>query len=326
MGSPLRFAGLGLMLTQPSFEICLGTDLAQCIAPAPLPAETARRIEDVIARFEPQPHSPLTQSDFRIEVTQALPLHSGLGAGTQLACAVAVGLELCARVPQAALSASSYDWQSLSELQPAISANWLVEHSGRGLRSAVGLHGFLHGGLVLDHGQSSQAGAECRTRDLATNCVAMSQQWRVVLVWPNHSERISGQRESEWIAKLSEQPNPARDKMFRLAEQIQAAAITHGDFENFVNLLDEYMAYAAQLFQRQQGGMYNGPEIAAAVRAAQDVGLRGVGQSSWGPTVFGFAINEHVAHDCSQRLAAAHPDWPVMVSSPAQHGARWRNC
>ncbi len=64
------------------------------------------------------------------------PGHTGLGVGTQLSLAMAAGLRRFLKLDE-------------------LAADELAAVTGRGTRSAVGTHGFLHGGLIVDSGKKS---------------------------------------------------------------------------------------------------------------------------------------------------------------------------
>ena len=86
------------------------------------------------------------------------------------------------------------------------------------------------------------------------------------------------------------------------------------------------MDIAATLFAAVQAGPYRDRTIAARVERAQAAGLRGVGQSSWGPTVFAFAETDEQAQQAAQELQAqlSHDSVEVIVTRAANHGASWR--
>ncbi len=323
-GEPLRFAGLGLMLAEPSLSISFRRSSSQHELLSYIDdAEVAKRIAHVV---ELRRRAGKTVADCKIELLSELPLHNGLGAGTQLACATASGLELMEQLSPAQFDQQADSWQSIKEFQSEIQPRFLVELAGRGLRSAVGLHGFLHGGLILDNGYAPQESAGLGLRTIDTSSVEMCAEWRVVLLWPSDATRISGPRETELIAELSKHHNPTRQSMHSLARRALDSANRGADFATFSTSIEQYMQLAAQLFAPYQGGMYNGPQITEAVECARTVGLRGVGQSSWGSTVFGFASNHAFAHQCYERIKSAHPEWSVLISKAVSHGAQWRIC
>lgn len=351
-GAPLRFAGLGLMLANPSFVLSFATDphaadtpsgitpdFSQVECTASVRAEIAQRLQQVtdLRRTSNSDLAQPTHLNCRIGVLQALPLHSGLGAGTQLACAVAAGLELLAHDRPQAFQPNNPSpantstervwspWRPVSQLWPAITPRWLVRYAGRGLRSAVGLSGFLHGGLLLDKGYGDVSSLQLADRPLTAHSTRMPEPWRVVLISPTSGQQMHGGRESKLMQQLGNQPNRRCGQMLQLAERMHNAVQTTANFVEFVDALEPYMELGAQLFSDYQQGLYNGAEITAAVAEAREVGLRGVGQSSWGPTVFGFAPDVLQAETMAQQLSRQRPDWQVMVTKPAASGAevRW---
>lgn len=397
---PLRYAGLGLMLDQPGFELSFtslgcSTDTSSTIdSPtanpragsratassltvdaseaklvdessrsdsADLKLEYERRMAAVVkqhrALASASTAAPPTPA-CHIRLISALPMHSGLGAGTQLACAVAAGLELFTRggpsrnlagtlqarvstagpatadggSAQASLSSVAEDWRSMLSARPPISTRWLAQAADRGLRSAIGLFGFMHGGLILDEGYTVSAApapnarraAHRNVRPLAAQNTSIAPEWRVVLIVPQHCQAVSGAKEAEWMAELGSLPNLHRNDMLALAQEAFNLA-PHGDrFVDFTHCLDQYMELAGQLFSRYQGGLYNGEDVATAVECARRIGLRGVGQSSWGPTVFGFAKSQAVAQHYAAQLTDLRPDWCMQVATPARHAAEYR--
>ena len=65
---------------------------------------------------------------------------------------------------------------------------------------------------------------------------------------------------------------------------------------------------AGECFALAQGGPFASPEIAKLVNAVRDLGYTGVGQSSWGPTVFVVTSDERSASSLVSRLQQ-HDDY-----------------
>ena len=342
-----RYAGLGLMLAGPQWVLRFEPQSAPTttIAVDTSSIEDARRATEITARIQAvhtlQHSDSPTQAErggaCRIVVRQALPLHSGLGAGTQLACTAAVGLALASpsgsegcRLPTspaaAQTSATWSPWQPVQRAVPGLNPRWLVRMSGRGLRSAVGVTGFLSGGLVLDEGYGQPAVAELSQRPLGASTTHLPARWRVVLIVPQPGTSMHGQREADALRALGHTPHPRAAEMKGLARSIQNLASHEDQFAAFTAALEGYMQLGAELFRPFQLGLYNGPEVTAAVEAARAVGLRGVGQSSWGPTVFGFAPDASQAQRAADELAASHSGWQVSTARPADSGAEIRWC
>lgn len=361
-GEPLRFAGMGLMLTHPTFELTFSaprSSTAELTSTSDLPAidsvgfTTGTKLElgRRIAAVQQQRQRLLgtctsaPSATCHVKLLSALPLHTGLGAGTQLAASVATGLELFARAQADASEwepPSSSDarpapihgadgdgrWHSVANVQPPLSPQWISRHASRGLRSAVGLVGFLHGGLILDEGYTPayvhDASSSHFVRPLAAHALQIADGWRVVLIAAQHRAEVSGVEEAELMAELGTLANPHRNDMLDLAQRVKSLAPHHDRFADFTDCLEQYMELGAQLFCSYQGGLYNGADVTEAVHRARAVGLHGVGQSSWGPTVFGFAESQQAAQRSIEQLLGQRPDWSVQLSTPARHGAEFR--
>ncbi len=340
-GQPLRFGGLGLMLSEPSLQIDFRASQQTRIAfDSAVDAEVNHRIGAVLELR----NSLLGSSrHYGLRVKRALPLHNGLGAGTQLASTVAIGLELIDRCRSSQLDGGnrSGQWKNVCDLSRDFTTEWLVKFAARGLRSAVGLEGFLRGGLILDQGYcetdsdvdvedvvNNDSGCSSVGRPVHSRVSTVPSNWRVILARPAQCEPMSGKREADLMAKLGRSVNTNKYRMLELAEQAMAIADcstgSAADFEPFTNLLDRYMHYAAKIFEDSQGGMYNGPAITEAVATFRRVGLCGVGQSSWGPIVFGFAQDAAAAESSLRRLSDYRQPWSIAITTPAAQGAQWR--
>ena len=69
-------------------------------------------------------------------------------------------------------------------------------------------------------------------------------------------------------------------------------ALEASEFERFSETLHEYNRLAGVAFEGEQGGLYVSPVVTKIMGVVRDLGFPGVGQSSWGPTVFAFAPDE----------------------------------
>lgn len=345
-GHPLRFGGLGLMLDQPGWHLQFSSQSidprATCgdrassdfesdqptVGGHPVPGASTAAEDEVAKRIARVLNSA---SNTQVHVARALPLHSGLGAGTQLAAALVAGqlLDQLARQPFAQQSwdesgsaSAASKWQSISRTLPQLDARQLASLSGRGLRSAVGLQGFLCGGLILDEGYHA-TGAP---RPIHTQRLTLPEAWRVVLVRPTDFTGVSGDQESQLLDNIAQAENPHRDEMHSIANKVMSD-IAHSiqpDFTSVMQQLEAYMRLAGALFAEQQGGLYNGPAVATAAAQASRAGLYGVGQSSWGPTVFGFCPDEQSAQVIAEQLRQLPQQYAITIAHPTAHGAQWR--
>lgn len=219
----------------------------------------------------------------QLRVHRALPSHAGLGSGTQLALAVA---------------------RALAELHGiATDAPALARAVGRTRRSAVGTWTFAGGGLVVEGGRrdGSAQGSPLIAR------LPFPPAWRVVVAVPDAMGRatpaIHGVEEEAAFADL---PSPPEREVERVAALVLLAllpALADADFATFSAALTEIQVITGGWFATVQGGTFAPGASADLVRRMTEwLGdAVGVGQSSWGPTVYG--VVESV--DAGARLAAA---------------------
>lgn len=322
------FAGLGLMLDSPSVHLELGfgsrrTESIEDVEIAASEELKPRIVERLVAWAS---HASCLLPD-AIRVRNALPLHNGLGAGTQTACAVATLLHAFSQASDQDLL--PVDWQSSEQLIGSAPQKWLVDHAKRGLRSAIGVQGFLSGGLVFDQGylpSRDPNGSDFQNRPVETQVAYLNPTWRVVLISPNQKELVAGEREAGMINRIGNHANPNRDAMRELADTIMGCARSGADLQEFAAQLDRYTEYAGRVFASMQGGQYSSQAVDSAVVAARRAGLVGVGQSSWGPTVFGFSEDSDGAEKAKHSIEAEYRQGKctVSVSKPAMSGAQYR--
>jgi predicted sugar kinase len=103
---------------------------------------------------------------------------------------------------------------------------------------------------------------------------------------------------------------------------VPAAAM--GQFDLFAENLYRYGHLSGQCFAARQGGPYNGPVLTALVERIQRFGFRGVGQTSWGPTLFVAAPSHELAAALSEQLAAGSgaEELELTITSPCNEGAQ----
>ena len=271
-GQPARrFGGAGLMIEAPGTVVAIQPASAwSAVGPlADRAIEFARRFVATLSdALEPQ----------AIVVEKSPPEHAGLGAGTQLGLAVARALAIAAR---------HSDWHAVE----------LGIRVGRGVRSAVGIHGFQHGGLIVEAGKLAE--------DLAAPLVVQAMipaSWRILLVRPTDGQGIHGSEERQAFHALESDREKWTDKQCRLILLGLLPALRAGDIRAFGEALHEFNACAGEPFVAAQGGRYASPAAAEIIAWFREHGFPGVGQSSWGPTIF--AVVEDEAHAVAMKDSA----------------------
>jgi beta-RFAP synthase len=289
-----RFGGAGLMIEAPALRLRVESAPDWC-ADGPLADRAlafARRVAATLPAGTPGPH--------RVVVEAAPPEHCGFGTGTQLGLAVARALAIAA---------------GLSHL----SAPDLALRVGRGLRSALGVHGFAAGGFLVEAGKRSDE----RVSPLVVR-LPFPSAWRVVIALPPGEPGLHGAREREAFATLRGRPSLADTTavLCRLLLLGMLPALVEEDIDAFGEALHDFNARVGEAFAPVQGGAYGGRRVAEVVASVRRHGVRGVGQSSWGPAVFAVLADQDAGDDLARRLRRdlAAPT-EIVVTQGWNHGA-----
>jgi beta-ribofuranosylaminobenzene 5'-phosphate synthase len=289
------FGGLGMMIDRPRVELTITPALDWSVSGV----ATNREIQFAQRALESLPAASTQISALSIHVASTIPQHRGLGGGTQLALAIAAGVRELLALPRA-------------------TAEELAASVGRGQRSAIGTHGFLEGGLIWERGRTSDE----RLAPIAER-VELPSAWRVVLITPAAAFGLHGSKESDAFAEVPAVAEAVTHRLEAIAENEVLPAARGGDLDAFGEAVYHYGRLAGECFAPIQGGPYASPVVAACVETLRGLGVRGVGQSSWGPTVFAVTASVDEADDLVARWHAqakqTHAD--VMLAAPDNRGA-----
>jgi beta-ribofuranosylaminobenzene 5'-phosphate synthase len=273
-----HFGGVGLMIDRPGTECTAHPSNALHVE-----GPCAERVRDYVERaavamgFCPTTH---------IRVERSAPEHVGLGTGSQLALASAY----------AAVAATGlWDWVDSSPAR-------IASATGRGERSALGIYGFDGGGFLVEGGKSSDG-------KLAPLIYRhdFPADWLILLVIPGGLLGIHGPSERQAFASLTgAKPDLRRtEALTRLVLLGMLPALVTRDLEAFGESVYDFNRRVGEMYAPWQGGTYSHPQITEIVRLLRKLGARGVGQSSWGPTVFAIVTADQ-AHELSDRLVREH--------------------
>ena len=291
-----QFGGAGVMVERPGLRLRITPNNSfQVIGPL---RERVRTIAERYRRFWELSALP----GCTVEVVSAPPEHVGLGTGTQLTLAVVAGLDRFRAV-------EPLDVVELAHL------------AGRAARSAVGTYGFAQGGLLIEPGK-----LDCEPVAPLEHRIDLPDAWRIALVIPAQQRGLSGDAERAAFGNLpAVSAETTAALVAELAEELIPAA-TEGQFERFSESLYRYGHAAGMCFAARQGGPFASPRVAMLVETIRSLGIRGVGQSSWGPTVFAVLPNEAAADDLLARLAPHLVDEDQALVTPVcRSGARIEN-
>jgi beta-RFAP synthase len=287
-----QFGGVGVMIEPPAVEVTL-TAARSFAARGPL----AYRVEH-FAAMAAQSWRLSALPCCEIHVASP-PDHRGLGVGTQLGLSVAAGLRRFLGLPES----------SIAELAQSI---------GRSARSSVGTYGFQHGGLIVDAGKQSpgKIGQLARRAEVPAT-------WRCVVVRRAGTLGLAGDQEADAFSRLPPVSLEVTRQLWRLTNEDMLPALERADYVAFGEAVYQFGRLAGECFAAVQGGPFASSETAALVEAVRVRGVPGVGQSSWGPTVFAITETEADARWLAVWLRRTFQlgDDNVVIARPNNRGA-----
>jgi beta-RFAP synthase len=266
-----RFGGIGAALPIPAVR--LEATRAEGLT---VEGPDAGRAEEAARRF--MAAFPLPGAHLRL--TQSIPSHVGLGSGTQLALAVA---------------------RALAELHGIrLEPPALARAVGRGGRSAIGTWTFALGGFVLEGGRrpDSDAVAPLISR------LPVPPSWQAIVVIPEGKPGLSGRQEADAFRGLAPPSEVEVERVAHLVLMQLLPALAEADLAEFGAALSEIQRITGSWFAAAQGGAFAAGPSAELVRQLAEFGAQGVGQSSWGPTVYGITPDPDSARDLATRVRA----------------------
>lgn len=273
-----RFGGVGLMIDRPGYHL-RAEPAAEWSYEGP--AEVTQRLQLFADRFRQRvPDVP----SLRLTVLQASPSHAGMGSGTQIGLAVARLLSAFAR-------------------RPDLTVEDLAHIVGRGQRSALGVHGFVHGGFLVEGGKRTDA----EVGALAAH-VEFPQDWRVILVQPPRSVGLSGAAEQQAFAALTPMSHQLTAELCRIVVLELLPALSRRHFEEFAHAVGHFSRLVGDYFAPQQGGWFADRRMESLALDLETRGWLGVAQSSWGPTIAIFCSSEAAAEQLIGEVLA-QPPW-----------------
>ena len=306
-----RHGGIGMMIAGPATAVTVEAAPTNLIS-----GPFAQRVADIVERSAAARGTEAGKG-FDITVHSTTREHAGLGCGTQVSLAVA---------------------RAIAEVHGtrALPATELARLTGRGRRSAIGIHGFDHGGLIVDGGHGDHGGRGENDVDCTTTAapapllarLAVPETWSVVIAIPGGQCGLTGMKELDAFGRLdsSGRAEEHHDRSAEICHDILLAllpAVSGGDFQSFSRALWELGQKVGEIFAPVQGGLFATSAVETVVGFLRAEGVEGAGQSSWGPTVFGLVDDRDralaIATRLGERFGLAGND--VLVTTPLNRGA-----
>jgi beta-RFAP synthase len=242
-----------------------------------------------------------------VRLVETIPAHAGFGAGTQVALAVALAASRAAGRP--------------------VPVRELARRLGRGQRSGIGIAAFERGGLVIDAGHPVEEDvhavaveAEGPEPPPVIFQHPLPDDWHFVLATPRAAPGLSGSREEQAFRDLPPMEAERVGRICRLTLMQVAPAVLTGDIRTFGAAITEIQEVVGEYFAPHQGGRFATETGCAVTEFALARGAHGVGQSSWGPTVFALVRGEPAARVLADALRGAFGDRLAWADvSPARN-------
>jgi beta-ribofuranosylaminobenzene 5'-phosphate synthase len=306
------YGSIGLAVSHPN--LLLRAESADSLAVEGLDSE---RVATYAQRFIQHFGIP---SGAHLSLVSAIPAHVGLGSGTQLGLAVGAAL---ARLAGLRLS--------VQEIAFAV---------GRGLHSGIGIATFQHGGFVLDGGRRivshppDSVISNEKNRRIDTGKVPpvlmkhpMPKDWFFVAAIPETSPGLSGEKESRAFLQLPEAPTRVVEKISWVVLMKMLPALIEKDIASFGRALTSIQYMVGDCFASVQGGRFSNPVSEKIVDFLLDRGAAGVGQSSWGPTVYGLIQGRSAARLLAKKVRILMNELgggQILCLQPQNRGAQVR--
>jgi beta-ribofuranosylaminobenzene 5'-phosphate synthase len=236
----------------------------------------------------------------RVAVARAIPTHSGLGSGTQLGLCIA---------------------RALAELHGLeTTAPELARSIGRARRSAVGTWTFEGGGFVLEGGRRGNDSDD----EVAPLLVRLPfpESWRCVVAVPVAKPGISGDAEARAFATLPPPSVADVERVSHLVVMAMLPALVEGDLARFGASLSEVQEINGRWFSEAQGGLFAPGPSTRLINRMRELDVPGVGQSSWGPAVYGIVDGDAAAVALADALRTEPGSGLVVCGAFPSTGAR----
>ena len=285
-----NYGGIGVMIDAPSTVVSLCDSERDSVTCADVSPSETERICQAVARVLTNYRQSAAKSHplppCAIEIRGMIPAHSGLGSGTQLALAVAQGL--------ASLAGEVVDVAALAR------------RVGRGRRSAIGIYGFAGGGFLVDGGKTADEEANEEIGQLVVHA-HVPAHWRWLLLTPADAlgTGLAGQEEIDALERLPPMPPAFTDACAGSCCWRCSRPSKRSDAAWFCEVLDQFGQSVGDYFRPVQGGLYSDARMATLADRLRAAGIRGIAQTSWGPTLAvcvadasrAASLSEHVRTD-----------------------------
>ncbi len=169
---------------------------------------------------------------------------------------------------------------------------------GRMKRTRVGTAVFEQGGFVVDGGK--------RLKDNVVIPESVPplifhqpfpEDWKFVIAVPDVKRGFSKTEEKNAFGKVPPMPTKVVSYICWLTMMKLLPSLVDRDIENFGAALTRIQVVVGDFFAGVQGGTFSSSSASRVIQFMNENGAHGVGQSSWGPAVYGLVQGETAANN-----------------------------
>ncbi len=208
----------------------------------------------------------LNFSNFKIHVLSKIPMHSGLGSGTQLALSI------------------GYLITKLNKIK--FDVNYIATILKRGSRSGIGIESFKNGGFNIDVGKLKKSSRP----PLNILNLKWPVEWKIILLFDKNIIGIHGKDEVKEFETLREpDTNYSNENCKNLLMKIIPGLMEKNftEFSDGVRIIQNNMS---KTFYKKKN-KFASKTIEKIFNNLYKMDCNSYGQSSWGPTGFIFCEN-----------------------------------
>jgi len=268
-----RFGSIGLSLDSPYTKLQARKHAGLSVqGPSAPRAEKLARI--ILSALQ-------IKEGIKIELKQAIPEHSGLGSGTQMALAVGTAIS------------KLYDIK--------LTARDIAGFTSRGARSGIGLGTFDLGGVIVDGGR----GPDTITPPVISH-LTFPAAWTILLIFDQSAQGVHGAQEVEAFKQLAEFPETIAADLCRRVLMQALPALAETNLRSFGQAIRALQEATGDYFSPVQGGRYASQAVAEVLNYLSGNNVECLGQSSWGPTAFAVFADETQSQLCLDQLQSRY--------------------
>lgn len=259
----VAYGGLGVAIEEPRVRVCVGLSNSLTIV-----NKSNVDISDVIKILKDK----LNMDRMLISVEQAIPRHIGLGSTTQIALSIA--------------------YATSEHLGLGYTIKELAVLLGRGKDSGIGVAAFEYGGFIIDSGRrvvNGRVEVPKSIEDLPKVIFRSSlpKDWYFIVVTPEGVRGLDEMQERRAMDVPQQLPKDLQYELYKLLLLHIIPSVLGRNAEVFGKAITKLQVIVGTYFSKYQGGIYCCRESEEIAKILLESGAYGVGQSSWGPTMYG---------------------------------------